>query len=84
VAAANLKLRDAEGELLEGLEATGPVAHHHGERWDRLVDAFGADQVTAEEYAVRACQMIEEFRRHVFRGKLEKRLLHLMRLGESA
>jgi hypothetical protein len=62
-ALSSLRLPDGFGGHLEGIEASGVVARAMGERWDRAVNAFESGDLTPTEYALRACDMIYEFRK---------------------
>lgn len=81
LAATNLYVRDPDGEHLIGLEAVCVVAAFHGERWDRVEQGFYEHVITPGEYAEKALAMIEDYRRHQFRERLERKLVEL---GRSA
>jgi hypothetical protein len=58
-----LRIPDGFGGRLEGIEAAGVVAKRLGERWDAVAHAFESGKITPNEYAIRACDMIYEFRK---------------------
>lgn len=64
----SLKLSDGHGGQLEGIEAAGVVARRIGESWDSLVNDFESSRISPNAYAVRACDMIYEFKKRRMAG----------------
>lgn len=69
-----LRLKDAWGTPLEGIEALGAVAKHHGEMWDQVIDDMDAGRITPKEYCDRCLALIDEYARHRFAARIDRRL----------
>lgn len=72
-----LGLRDRWGDPIEGIMASGIVAHSIGQDWDSTVDAFEHGQITADEYCLRILSLIRFFDRMRFSARVDARLAAL-------
>lgn len=80
----SLGLKDKWGEPVQGLDAIGYLARIHGRLLERVEDDFEAGVIGPDKYATAMEMLIEEARRHKFRGEIENEIAAILRAQGGA